>query len=55
MDGMAKYSTVKLVASKFLKHANKNGISLAHIDDWLPWWECFKAGHNALTPKTRRI
>lgn len=33
--------------STFEKWANANSISDTHVEDWWPWWECWKAGFNA--------
>ena len=31
---------------EFGNYAVKNGISLSRVDDWEPWWECWKAGYD---------
>ncbi len=31
----------------FAQYAEKHGINLKFVEDYLPWWECWKAGHNS--------
>lgn len=31
----------------FKIYAEANGISLEHIDDWEPWWQCWNAALDA--------
>lgn len=40
--------------NSFCEYAEQDGISLDHIDDWNPWWQCFLAGAQASTQNLDR-